>query len=146
MKVVHAYNKREQGIDGDLEKSRQQLVDEFGFVSRRNYESDSDFEAARQKLREQATYKDKEQVEVNTSRDKDKDGWKRATIVEVHLSKKPVEYDVTLDDADRSEPTHVTAEQIRKLPPSHWAVRRAPRSTAHSTPRPNTSNSSASPG
>ena len=110
MRVVHAYNKREQGIDGDLEKSRQQLVDEFGFVSRRNYESDGDFREARQKLREHATYQAGECVQALRN-----EKWERATIVDVDHSRKPVVYEAVLDDAGRGKTIQVTAEELRKL-------------------------------
>jgi Ca2+-binding EF-hand superfamily protein len=67
LRVVHALSKGRQGKEGDLEKSRSQL-ERDGFISKRNYDEESEYKSARVRRKQGSTLDIGERVEVKVDK------------------------------------------------------------------------------
>ena len=67
LRVVHALSKGRQGKEGALEKSRSQL-ERDGFISKRNYDEESEYKSARVRRKQGSTLDIGERVEVRVDK------------------------------------------------------------------------------
>ena len=109
LRVVHALSKGRQGKEGDLEKSRSQLERE-GYVSKKNYDGEPDYKAARMRRTYGSTLEIGERVEVKVQKKGSKKGiWVPGTIEK----RNDTELKVTVRDEDDGVQTRTVRKMTR---------------------------------